>query len=319
MLPWLFSGLFLANRRVVFRAKLQLRREQKLLAQIQLQNNDSWPGNAGIKLNALGTTRNYLIHWIEGNLENGEEVPSGIAGNEHSNDAELVTPKCMKLQPTLLKAQYSHYTKSRQKLVSVISRRWVPRKSVDVDSEVIYRPTKTLIDSSDPSIHDVKAFLEDIHMVSNQQKAIIQQKSHMTVTLARQIKSTNRSLDRLAGESHLLPTHPMPLKSSDRKTLGFPLVLDEGSNQESPETYHRTQPWLFSARQAAVVTGDLVSGNLEEGAMAIMEAQETLMGLFGLVGNEVNLATEGHPTSAGVLTNDDIWAGLKGDLCAIRK
>jgi hypothetical protein len=148
-------------------------------------------------------------------------------------------------------------------------------------------------------------YLETTLMVSSEQKEIIQQKSHVTITLSKQLKEGSQGLDRLADESHLLPTYPISAPGSQRKGLeGAVSFGEQMSNHEKPDSSLRARAWVFASESANYALEEAVSERLEEGAKAISEAGETMSGLEVLFGRE---------------GKDDLWGTLDGNLGVIKE
>jgi hypothetical protein len=159
--------------------------------------------------------------------------------------------------------------------------------------------------------------------VTNEQKAIIQQKSHLTITLAKQLKEASQGLSRMADESHLLPTHPLPTISSQHKGLEDAVSFgDESSGHEKPDTSRRAQAWVFAAEAAGNATKGLISDRLEEGEVIIADAQQTLLELHNLLGNQNKVTDLGRGLAASSKRENgqsgNIWARLDGNLGVIK-
>ncbi len=132
----------------------------------------------------------------------------------------------------------------------------------------------------------------------------------MTISLAKQLKEAGLGLDRLADESHLLPSYPLPTSKSKLKSLEVPSSFaDEMLSHEKPDSSHRARAWVFASEQAGRVTKNSVSQKLEEGGVAIDNAHEALAELQRLLGG--GSATESK-------SNRDIWGIVDGSLGVIK-
>ncbi len=307
----------------VLHAKMLLKREQKLLAKVQDANGTS-AVIGGDKLQALGTTRNELINWIESELTKAgesspgdEEIPASASpksGGKEYIDSQLAS----------VQRQYSRYTKARQALLIAVTRNLDPPAPIAAN-DCNDKPTgKESQNHANGLAYIAQPYLEEIVSISNEQKAMIQQKSHISISLAKQLKEGGQDLDRLAEESHLLRAHPMRSAKFPHKGLEGPVSFGDGiSGHEKPDSSRRARTWVFAAELAGIGTRDAVSEKLEDGGMAMLDAQEKLLELLCLLGNDVE--EEGRDSNAtyspkeGVGRAGDIWAILDGSLGVIQR
>lgn len=292
--------------KAVLRAKMLLKREQKLLTRIQSENS-RYPDERGSRTGALEITRNELIIWIEKELSRAGENSPEHAETVSTPSQVVVGKGHLQLQIESSKLYYSQYLLSRQNLISaseeqIIETTTGAHGSLEVLlNELSCRP-KSLLPTIAP-------YLKVLLSLSDDQKSMIQQKSHVSVTLAKQLKDIGQGLDRLADESHLLPTHPLPKVNSLQ--AGGSSFGDEISHGEKPDLSHRAQAWVFAAASAAVVLKSGVSERLGEGGIALLEGQESLLELLGFLGNDVEVADDGREGST------DAWTVLNGKLGVI--
>ncbi|KAL3423555.1 hypothetical protein PVAG01_05302 [Phlyctema vagabunda] len=299
----------------VLRAKLLLKREQKLLiklrADTQASSDNPSSVSKGDKLHALGTTRNELINWIETELARAGDSPE--AGDDEIQRANSKTKgkEYVDHQLALTGRQYGHYMKARQALILAAAGQNVvspPESSVEVEDdmneEVAEKRSTTNIITSQ--------FIDKLLAVSNDQKSTIQQKSHLTISMAKQLKDSSQGLDRLAHESHLLPTYPMPSTSQQSKgsegTSSFEAQL---TRHEKPDHSRKARAWVFAADAASHSTNDVILQRLEDGEASISQAVQTLSDLRTLLGEAEG---EEREEKHGV----DMWARLDGRLGSIK-
>jgi hypothetical protein len=303
-----------ADTILVLRAKMQLTKEQNMLAHFQANNNFLMRGTT--KLEALGSTRNELINWIEGKLEKGEDSDSNSEGFSLRSSPEKLGGDYVNSALDLIQKQYSRYIKSRQALLTATCGSLaIPKKPISSEEKSILLPNNTFPRSSNSTIHDCQPYLAELVLASNKQKTISQQKTQFTLTLAKQLKEANQVLIRLADESHLLPSHPIPSDSSHRKNYPAPISFEDGVSQhETHNSSRRAQGWAFAATSATKTTKGAISEKLDDGGEALLEGQETLLGLLGLIGG-VETTNEGE----GASNLGDIWSILDGKLGAIGK
>jgi hypothetical protein len=285
----------------VLRAKMLLRKEQKLLAKVQADNSNS-SARDGRQLQAVDATRHELINWIEGEL--GKAGDSPLEDSHGSTEPAKLATEHIDTELTSIQRQYARYTKARQALVAASSGKVELPPSAELDQDNNLQPTKEEFHNANGVNQAIHSYLEAMVMVSNEQKAMIQQKSHLTISLSKQLKEGSQGLDRLADESHLLPAHPMPAVISQRKALeGAVSFGEQMSNHERPDTSRRARAWVFASESASNATKNSISEKLEEGANFVVEAEKTLSELANLVGGD---------------GKGDIWGRLDGNLGVIK-
>lgn len=300
------NGLMDQLEKSVLRAKMLLKNEQKLLEKVRTRNDPSSESYRG-RLQALGSTRNELISWIEAELVRAGETSSTV--DDHSVAGTSTRGKdYIDAQLASIHRQYSRYAKSRQKLIlAATGRLETPPVAVEDEENVSTTVKEPYISNG---VQIVFPYLEQMVAISNDQKAIIQQKSHLSISLAKQLKETNQGLDRLAEESHLLPSHPMSSAASTQRHAEVPISFgDEISSHEKPDSARRAQAWVFAAESAGKATELSILGTLEEGGSAVENAHQTLEHLQRLLGN----VTDSTPKVGG-----DIWTVLDGSLGVIK-
>ncbi|TVY24984.1 hypothetical protein LHYA1_G005163 [Lachnellula hyalina] len=307
----------------VLRAKLLLKREQRLLAKVKPEQKSPPVKETG-RLQALGTARNELINWIEAELSRaGESSPDEDDVNTISRPEKRSTG-CIDGQLATVQQQYSQYTKVRQKLVLTVTGRLQHGAQITPDEEPDL-PVEVLesIGVNELS-HVVYPYLEELVAVANEQKAIIQLKSHLTINLAKQLKTSSQCLERLAHESHLLPAHPMPAGSSHRKGLSLESSFgDEISKHEKPDSSRRARAWVYASESAANVMKEKILEKLEEGSMAIDESRQTMLELQRLLGDDTDVLCgdkDDEFSTQKITTNSkDIWSIIDGSLGVIKQ
>ncbi len=303
----------------VLRAKMLLKREQNLLAKVKADNAIE-PGSLGSRLEAVGITRSALINWIEAELSRAGE---GSAESENQDTASHDERGQLLIDSELasIHRQYARYMKAREALITAAAGTLDPptKKSSEDEAEISIMKEEPY---SSNGIEIIHPYLLAMISISNEQKAIVQQKSHLTISLSKQLKEANQGLDRLADESHLLPAHPMPTLRMQRNGLEGPISLeDKISSHEKPDSSVRARAWVHSAQCATQATKVSVAGNLDEGSTALAEAHQTLLELQSLLGVNTE-ASRRKGDQAGDRTvaqkSRDIWAALDGTLGAIK-
>lgn len=307
----------------VLRAKLMLKKEQRFLAKIKSDRLGASPVSVSRKgrLQALGMARNELINWIEIELAKaGESSQDSTAG--HSNEVNEQAGKgYIENRLQLIQRQYSQYIKIRQSLVFAAIGRVEP-PPVKVCNNVIEQQVEREdpFDSTAMS-HVIYPYLEELTYVSNMQKHIIQQKSYLTTSLAKQLKEVRQGFDRLGDESHLLLTHPLTLVNSSHHK-GPPSFSDEISSQGKLNSKLRARAWVFASDSATSATRKAIDEKLEEGKKSTLDAQQTLSELYSLFGEEAGKANVSGEVVIGEsmpkVPKKDIWGQLDGQLGVIK-
>ena len=287
----------------VLRAKMLLKKEQKLLAKVQIENADSSVRYGG-RLQAVDATRHELICWIEGELGRAGD---GTLEGESPDSTKTVKQgrESIDTELTAIQRQYARYTKARHALVAVSSGKLEPPPSAELDSDNSVQPTKEELHDTTGMNQAIYPYLEAMVLVSNEQKGMIQQKSYLTISLSKQLKESSQGLDRLADESHLLPAHPMQAANLQRKAPEGTVSFGEQMlNHERPDTSHRARAWMFASESATNAAKDAVSEKLEDGEKSIREGQKTMSELERLLDRD---------------GKGDMWSTLDGNLGVIKE
>lgn len=292
----------------VLRAKVLLKKEQTLLAKVRLDKNVP-SANRGDRIQALGLTRNALINWMEAEMEKAGDGSEDGQDDAH-HDAQ--GKDYIEAQLASIQRQYGRYIEARQTLVgSATSTSELPVTTTDEDASEMTEPVEELHHSQGMQV--LYPYLDRMSFMANEQKAAIQQRSHLTISLAKQVKDASQGLDRLGDESHLLPSHPMPNSVLQRKGLDGPLSFnDELMYHEKPDSSDRARAWTYAAEASEHATKDAVLGQLEVGGKSLEESQLSLSGLYQLLGydNSTLGKEEGQKR--------DIWTVLDGSLGVIK-
>ncbi|APA06915.1 hypothetical protein SS1G_04433 [Sclerotinia sclerotiorum 1980 UF-70] len=319
----------LVNRleKSVLRAQLLLKKEQKLLAKVRGGTTTSTDQQEqGSRQQALGTTRNELINWIEMELgKAGDSTPAtegqGLSMPEHEEkeyiDSQLVS----------IKQIYERYLDIRKRLIVAATGDLTTPLPTDVGTE---DSSGILIEENPNNSSNITnaptyPYLEDLVLISNEQKSTIQQRSYLTSSLTRQHKEAGKDLDKLVDESHLLPAYPMQsITTSQGKRLGDPISFEEDiSNSDKPSSSSRAKAWVFAAESSSIATKEAVLERLEDGESALTEAYKTLNDLQTLLGcvpegQGVERDVPFGRQKLGISNIGGVWSTLDGNLGVIR-
>lgn len=293
--------------KVVLRAKLALKQEERLLSEARARSTKMKPellSNGG-KLQALNTTRNELINWIETELGKASTMEDEEAKNDKNAEQQGESLSHDELadipgQLNEIQAKYAQYTAARKELIGLVSESHQP--SIPPPTQENSYPTAKGAETGKPPPLDylLTPYVEALASVSRSQKNQIVQKAHIAATLGRQTKDTNQVLSRLAEESQLLPAHPM--KDSARRRSGVPDVIS-GKSADRPDAAKRIRPWVFASDAAKIATLETVAETVEGGQLALEKSMTTLHHLHVLLGLEDDQnAEENADCSEG-----DLW------------
>ncbi|KAF7558531.1 hypothetical protein G7046_g5625 [Stylonectria norvegica] len=328
------KGQVIQLEKTVLRTKLLLRREEQLLQETRsrAQNIPDVISN-GTRLEALNTTRNELINWIEtelGKASGDEEVgEDGAEGHEKQD----VDHPALSDQLENIKDKYARYVSARRLLLTAIAER-SPRAPPPV-----LKPAgnESQADESiaTPSGYLLTPYIENLLALSRRQKAIITEKSHATTTLSKQTKDACQTLGHIAEESQLLPLYPVQAPSRRKSVLGD--VFATPSPQPSGFAA-LIQPWVFAADSAKIATLETVAEKVEVGQVGLEHSMKVLQEIDNLLGqdqvdeDEVEeekpadedfwlTSASKHPKSArkhtkkdAIKKGKDAWSGLHGNL-----
>ncbi|KAH8602882.1 hypothetical protein B0O99DRAFT_604572 [Bisporella sp. PMI_857] len=300
----------------ILRAKLLLGKEQKLLSKIRynISSNDTGSMNDACKLQALGTTRNELIAWIESELGKASDV------SDDSNNGQDIAPHGgneegeFERQLSAVEEKYTQYLKSRSKLLLAVNGRTHSRDADISPNESKENKEQTATTFPALMSHPIHPYLEELASISNEQKSHIQQRSHLTARFAKIARTSSQGLDLLADESHLIPAHPA--LSIDKHQKGRASFAEETFTKSGSSSNQRAKDWVFASCSADETTAEAVSENLAEGQMLTTDTRENLRALqefFGVKSMQEN--RRGVMDEAG---RKDIWAALEGHLGVIK-
>ncbi|TGO18129.1 hypothetical protein BTUL_0012g00740 [Botrytis tulipae] len=307
----------------VLRAQLLLKKEQKLLAKVR--TDASTPKDQqelGNRQKALETTRNELINWIETELGKAGDSPAASEG-QNSSVPENIGKEYIESQLASIKQLYGQYLEIRKRLIVAATENLTTSLPVEVGTDD--SPDMLLDEPTNDTSKNASTFsyLEDLVLISNEQKSTIQQRSYLTSSLAKQGKEASKDLDRLVDESHLLPTYPaQTVNNPQRKRLGEPISFEqEISNSDKPTLSSRAKAWVFAAESSSIATKEAVLERLEDGESALAGAYQTLNDLQRLLGclpEEQGAEGDAGRQKLGISNIGGVWSTLDGNLGVIR-
>lgn len=306
----------------VLRAQLLLKKEQKLLEKVRAGTTST---DQSSRQHALEITRNELISWIEMELGKAGDSPATPEEGQHPSITEHKGEEYIDSQLASMQRIYFQYLEIRKRLIIATTEDLAARFPTEVcEADPSHMLAGESNDNSDITSISAYSYLEDLVLISNEQKSITQQRSYLTGSLMRQHKEAGKGLDRLVDESHLLPTYPIPTASSQRKKLGEPISFEEDiSKSDKPSSLSRAKAWVFAAESSSISTKEAVLEKLEDGESALAEAYQTLNDLQTLLGclpeeQGVEEDVIGGRKKLGISNIGGVWSTLDGNLGFIR-
>lgn len=120
-------------------------------------------------------------------------------------------------------------------------------------------------------------------------------------------------LDRLAEESHLLPSHPM--KDSLRRRSGIRNEM-AAKPPDGPAISTHIRPWVFTADAAKIATLESVAETIEGGQVALENCMKTLHGIDHLLCQDSEAEA---PDGGAAEPSEDVWLSEEGKAASARK
>lgn len=295
--------------RTVLRAKLRLKQEERLLAEARARSK-SKPDvvSNGAKLEALNTTRNELITWIETELskasadepEEKAEDARHTRGPGSEADQATITTQLRQIQD-----KYARYLAARKALLALATHN--PQPSIPPPTQQTSSAKYGEDDEPEPGNYLLTPYVEALLSISRHQKAANTHKSHMNSVLSKQNKDTCQVLGHLAEESQLLPAYPM--KDSLRRRSGIRNEMATKSS-DRPDISTRIKPWVFAADSAKIATLEAVAETIEGGQIALENSMKSLQDINHLLGQGEDAAVD--EATAVEPPDDDVWLSSEG-------
>lgn len=305
------------SEKQVFRAKMLLRGETQLLGSVK-HRTTARPEEISdyAKLTALNATRSELINWMETELskasldaEDNEEEDGYHREKKPSVKAEYVDR-----QLAMIKEKYALYLAARKALLQLVGQK--PQPTITPINNTNAKSDSAASTVPTPATYLLPPDLESLLSIAHEQKGLINLKSHLSTTINKQLKDSGQTLDHLAEESHLLPSHPMPGASRRKLGPGFD-ELQLGSSRDRNLTA-KVKPWIYAADSAKIATLEAVAEKIEEGQVALESSMRTLQEMDQLLGRNF---VDKEEKDRDEVTEDDMWLAetRSGQAAAVRK
>ncbi|KAI0125929.1 hypothetical protein BJ170DRAFT_454364 [Xylariales sp. AK1849] len=288
-------------QKTVLRSKLVARREKQRFEQAQARDPvEPSSLTPEAKLHALNAVKNTLINWIESQLS---KAGDGKAGSETELSEQPSTPKekvDLEVQLADIQKKYQRHIELRTEIHNLLAHKdqVKPRQTEEPKSQASMNDVRAAR-APPPTAYLITPYIEQLQALSREQKSLIQEKSHISATLAKQQEDTKQTLDHLAQESQLLDKYPATKTSKPKLSFGEATRSGNKSNMTS-----QVEPWIYAADSAKIATLETVAEKVEEGMMSIDEARQALEKVCKLL--NVELPGTGA-TSKEDSTEKDLW------------
>ncbi|UKZ73178.1 hypothetical protein TrVFT333_000819 [Trichoderma virens FT-333] len=321
--------------KTVLRAKLLLKQEEQTVRETRARSKNQFDMvSNGARVEALTTTRNELITWIENEL--GKASPGASSGAKSGSHTSRVSPSTIAANLEEISKKYAKYVSSRKTLLEMETQ----QSQLSQPSHPTLLPPAQLVAGLDrssnkppiPIDHHLTPYLRALAAISVSQKAAISQKAFFTSALSKQNQDACQLLGRLGEESHLLPAYPM--KDSLRRRSGIQTEI--ASKSEHPDISKRIKPWVFAADSAKIALLEYAAETVDIGQVALENCLENLREIDFLLGYPEEGEESGEVserqskagtrlgsqkrTSKNSITDDghDVWSRLHGNLGVLR-
>ena len=343
------KNLTLRLEKAVLRAQNSLEKEKRLLAQVKSEQksegsskNSDLPKTSS-QIFALSQTRDELVSWIEQRLAQGNQVEDKPEKLPDPNRVEV--PVDIDERKKAIETKYEDYLHARKSLLALASAKRAPSPQLSrANLAAPHQQTKS--QETQPREANVILPYLTSHLIpaSSAQKGSLKHESYLAKILADQDREKIKVLEKLADESHLLPTYPLltaqPRFQNAVAALGSkprrPAFSDAEDLANGPEgrTITQARAWAFAVSAARAAKHDEVHERLEHGEKQVeitkgqvRELNEILSGEADQSGREseeedVWAESAGKKPKRKVVTKRGIdgmgelgiWAGLDGNI-----
>lgn len=285
--------------KIVLRAKLLLKQEQQLLRDAKSKTTRiPQPVRIEVKFEALNTTRNELITWIETELSKASADESG--DQSHSGERLGSSGTLVSRQFDAVQEKYALYVSSRKALLDMISQ----ESTISGRSLAAPPPSQsarsvasgTTSSSDHLIIPHIKALLE----VSQLHKDLVSTKSQVSASLAKQSKQVSQYFTEIGQQSKLISD------SSARDIRRRSTIRDESAVSLDLKTKIKT--WVDAADAAKIDSLENLAENIEAGQEALEAASQTLDKIRQLTGQSQSQDL-GEDTVLEIIDEDETWVG----------
>ncbi|KAI2468022.1 hypothetical protein F4781DRAFT_282523 [Annulohypoxylon bovei var. microspora] len=293
-------------QKAVLRNKLLAQREKQNFEKLKTKNPIE-PGSLSpeIQLHALNAVKDSLINWIEGMLSKvggDEDEPSILESPTKPRQGETENFD-RDVHMAEIQKEYQHHVDLRKEILISMAQlkhlKLEPLKTREKQREhEIEEPPPS---SAKPEAFLLMPYLEKLQTISREQKGLIQEKSHINTTLAKQQQDLNKLLNHLVEESHLLQKFPA---NTSNKQLSFG---EATKGVSKANVTSQVEPWISAANSAQIATLEAVFEKVEEGQVAAEDAMEALDEVRKLLNKEEVEPEQSYGEQES--SERDMWVG----------
>ncbi|KAK8082954.1 hypothetical protein PG996_001735 [Apiospora saccharicola] len=234
------------------------------------------------KLHALNAAKTTLVNWIETQLTKaGDDNGDAVGGTPLKTPSRGSDTVELDTRLAGIHEQYQRQVELRKEIIALMVKRDSVKPS-DSDEHTMTsgsdcKQQEAGLDLSfstitpPPYAYLLTPYLEKIQALSREQKAAIEEKTHINTSLAKQQEDAKLALEHLTQESQLLPKYPAENrnKSPARRHLSF----GEATRVSKMGVTKQVEPWIYAADSAKIATLEMVAEKVEEGMLSIDEAR----------------------------------------------
>jgi hypothetical protein len=205
------------------------------------------------KVAALRGARDHMIDWVEGELakipeSDGDTSLADLSFMDETLGSEELTDEEVSAKVQEL---YSVYITARERLIANVDATMKLKNNAIPDDPLppdARSPTKGSAAPSKPiRASDILPYLRTLLQSAREESSLLQQTSHLRRQLTLATEETDRTVQRLAGESHLVPQDTV-----------------------------RMDAWATAADEATVKTDSFVNAQIEAGEESVGNARKVL-------------------------------------------
>jgi hypothetical protein len=290
-----FQGLLGRLEKAVLRAKHMHARESRRLDTLKYKDHiadrttsQARSFSATAKVAALDRTRDELITWIESELSKAADSAENEKAEELHDQAEVPLNERLKK----IDSQYMNYVAARATLLELLSAPEPAIPSAELGPEEKSDVKDSISDTTEFVNQVLPALERHLVPISNLRKSLIQQKSHLAACLAQRQEETSQTLQRLADESHLLPTYPLLAGREGFKNAVAALAPRHAStpsrvingDSEKRDSLEKIRAWAFASNAARTATQEYVTERVEGGHRSLSDADQILSDIRIILG-----------------------------------
>ena len=310
--------------RAVIRAKYQLEREERLLAEVKARHpkdsSTDQDNDPGPRLNALAATRDELVRFLEEKMSSDSIEYDNSAHSAVENGAVSALDREQVQEE--IQAEYEKYLTARRRLLDVASIA-LSASGGSGSHDTLYGKDTEVVDNrvgaplpaiTQPALSALPFVGEQLLPLLRNQRAHALQRSYTSKVLNTERRKALDSLDLLADESHLLPAYPIMARQARFKNvvsaLGGPKKPDHAmvDAEDTDEMIKRVEAWEFAAEEASKAGDGFVMDKVNYGNERLDGAEGSLALLDKLLGKDPQkLAAAGHGGDEA-----DIWLEAAG-------